>query len=104
MRRKLSEKKIRAGVMRVFGIGGCGNASGSDDNWCRWRPPALCAKRTASRIIEILIVQKWRICSAGCRRGHADWCKDARLVAAEELWRLAAEYSGQGIRTERDQC
>jgi hypothetical protein len=29
--------------------------------------------------------------------GHADWCKDARLVAAEELWRMAAEYSGDGF-------
>ena len=29
--------------------------------------------------------------------GHADWCKDARLVAAEELWRLAPEYSGHGF-------
>jgi hypothetical protein len=29
--------------------------------------------------------------------GHADWCKDARLVAAEELWRLAPEYSGDGF-------
>ena len=29
--------------------------------------------------------------------GHADWCKDARQVAAEELWRLAADYSGDGF-------
>jgi hypothetical protein len=29
--------------------------------------------------------------------GHADWCKDARLVAAEELWRMAPEYSGDGF-------
>ena len=29
--------------------------------------------------------------------GHAEWCKDARLVAAEELKRLAAEYSGDGF-------
>jgi hypothetical protein len=29
--------------------------------------------------------------------GHADWCKDARLVAAKELWRLAPEYSGDGF-------
>ena len=29
--------------------------------------------------------------------GHADWCKDARLVAAEELWRLAPQYSGDGF-------
>ena len=26
--------------------------------------------------------------------GHADWCRDARLVAAEELRRLAADFSG----------
>jgi hypothetical protein len=29
--------------------------------------------------------------------GHADWCKDARVVAAEELWRLAADFSGDGF-------
>jgi hypothetical protein len=29
--------------------------------------------------------------------GHADWCKDARLVAAEELWRLAPDFSGDGF-------
>lgn len=29
--------------------------------------------------------------------GHADWCKDARVVAAEELWRLAPGYSGDGF-------
>ena len=29
--------------------------------------------------------------------GHADWCKDARVVAAEELWRLAPDYSGDGF-------
>jgi len=29
--------------------------------------------------------------------GHADWCKDARLVAAEELWRLAPDFSGDGL-------
>jgi hypothetical protein len=29
--------------------------------------------------------------------GHADWCKDARQVAAEELWRLAPDYSGDGL-------
>ncbi|HVO56215.1 MAG TPA: hypothetical protein VMT51_00820 [Dongiaceae bacterium] len=29
--------------------------------------------------------------------GHADWCKDARLVAAEEFWRLAPEFSGDGF-------
>src|SRR5260370_37927960 len=29
--------------------------------------------------------------------GHADWCKDARVVAAEELWRVAADFSGDGF-------
>ena len=29
--------------------------------------------------------------------GHADWCKNARVVAAEELWRLAPDYSGDGL-------
>jgi len=29
--------------------------------------------------------------------GHADWCKDARQVAAEELWRLAPDYAGDGF-------
>ena len=29
--------------------------------------------------------------------GHADWCKDPRLVAAEELKRVAAEYSDEGF-------
>jgi len=29
--------------------------------------------------------------------GHADWCKDARVVASEELWRAAADFSGDGF-------
>jgi hypothetical protein len=29
--------------------------------------------------------------------GHAHWCRDARLVAAEELWRLAPDFSGDGF-------
>ena len=33
----------------------------------------------------------------GVYAGHADWCKDPRLVAAEELKRVAAEYSGEGF-------
>jgi len=33
--------------------------------------------------------------------GHADWCKDARLVAAEELWRLATDFSGDGFEMSR---
>ncbi len=46
--------------------------------------------RTINRA-EVENLQRW------VSTGHADWCKDARLVAAEELWRLAPEYSGDGF-------
>ena len=38
---------------------------------------------------EVENLQRW------VSAGHADWCKDARLVAAEELKRVAAEYSDE---------
>jgi hypothetical protein len=47
-------------------------------------------ERTIDRA-EVENLQRW------VSSGHADWCKDARLVAAEELWRLAPEYSGDGF-------
>jgi len=37
---------------------------------------------------EIENLQRW------VAAGHEDWCKDARLVAAEELKRIAADYAG----------
>ena len=40
---------------------------------------------------EVENLQRW------VSTGHADWCKDARLVAAEELKRVAAEYSDEGF-------
>ena len=40
---------------------------------------------------EVENLQRW------VSAGHADWCKDARLVAAEELKRVAAEYSYEGL-------
>jgi hypothetical protein len=36
---------------------------------------------------EIENLQRW------VAAGHEDWCKDARLVAAEELQRLAADFA-----------
>ena len=96
MRRKLGEKKIRAGVMRVFGIGVVGMLAGA----MTLVPLAAAgAVREEDRITnnrninrsEVENLQRW------VSSGHADWCKEARLVAAEELWRLAAEYSGQGF-------
>jgi hypothetical protein len=29
--------------------------------------------------------------------GHSDWCRDPRVVAATELWRLAPDYSGDAL-------
>ena len=96
MRTKLSEKKIRAGVMRAFGIGVVGMLAGA----MTLVPLAAAGavreedRITNERIInrrEVENLQRW------VSSGHADWCKDARLVAAEELWRLAAEYSLDGF-------
>ena len=93
---KRSEKKIRAGVMRAFGIGVVGMLAGA----MTLVPLAAAgAVREEDRITnnrninrsEVENLQRW------VSSGHADWCKDARLVAAEELWRLAAEYSGDGF-------
>ena len=93
---KRSEGKIRAGVMRAFGIGVVGMLAGA----MTLVPLAAAgAVREEDRITnnrninrsEVENLQRW------VSSGHADWCKDARLVAAEELWRLAAEYSGQGF-------
>jgi len=93
---KRSEKKIRAGVMRAFGIGVVGVLAGA----MTLVPLAAAgAVREEDRITndrninrsEVENLQRW------VSSGHADWCKDARLVAAEELWRLAAEYSGDGF-------
>src|SRR6266481_6125028 len=96
MRTKLSEKKIRAAVMKAVGISVVGLLAGA----MTLVPLASAgAVREEDRITndrninrsEVENLQRW------VSSGHADWCKDARLVAAEELWRLAAEYSGDGF-------
>ena len=96
MRTKLSAKKVRAGVMRAVGISVVGMLAGA----MTLVPLAAAgAVREEDRITndrninrsEVENLQRW------VSSGHADWCKDARLVAAEELWRLAAEYSGDGF-------
>ena len=53
--------------------------SGNDDR--------LVSYRTTDRT-EIENLQRW------VAAGHEDWCKDARLVAAEELKRIAANFYG----------
>jgi hypothetical protein len=93
---KLCENKVRAVVMRAFAIGVVGMLAGA----MTVVPPAAAgAAREEDRITndrninrsEVENLQRW------VSSGHADWCKDARLVAAEELSRLAAEYSGDGF-------
>ena len=93
MRAQRSERKNRAGVMRATGIGVVGMLAAA-----MTLAPLVAAgavreedRITNERIInrrEVENLQRW------VSSGHADWCKDARLVAAEELWRLAPEYSG----------
>lgn len=89
-------RKNRAGVMRATGIGVVGMLAAA----MTLAPLAAAGavreedRITNERIInrrEVENLQRW------VSSGHADWCKDARLVAAEELWRLAPEYSGDGF-------
>jgi hypothetical protein len=87
---------MRRGLKRTIGMGAAGMlagamtfaplaAAGSVSNEDR-----IVNERTINRA-EVENLQRW------VSSGHADWCKDARLVAAEELWRLAPEYSGDGL-------
>src|SRR5258708_35565522 len=93
---KLSEKKIRAGVMRAFWIGVVGMLAAA---MTLVPLPAAGAVREEDRITndrninrsEVENLQRW------VSSGHADWCKDARLVAAEELWRRAVAICGAGL-------
>ena len=53
----------------------------------------------ASRVVDERLIDHVRVESLQrwVSSGHADWCRDARLVAAEELWRLAPDFSGDGF-------
>ncbi len=87
---------MRPGLKRAIGIGVAGVLAGA----MTLAPLAAAGgvreedrivnERTVNRA-EVENLQRW------VSSGHADWCKDARLVAAEELWRIAAEYSGDGF-------
>ena len=90
------ELKIRIGVRRVLRVGAAGLLAGA----MTLAPVSMAGKvRDEARVTnertidrgEAENLQRW------VSAGHADWCKDARLVAAEELWRLAPEYSGHGF-------
>ena len=63
-------------------------------------PVATAATRRASeRISDARVIDRASVenLQRWVSAGHADWCKDARLVAAEELWRLAPDFSGDGF-------
>jgi hypothetical protein len=62
-------------------------------------PVAAATKSETERISQERIIdhaavenlQRW------VAAGHDDWCKDARLVAAEEMWRLAPDFAEGGL-------
>ena len=96
MKTRFSEKRIHAGVMKTFVVGAVGMLAGA----MTLAPLAAAGnvreedRITNERIInrrEVENLQRW------VSSGHAGWCKDARLVAAKELSRLAAQYSGDGF-------
>jgi hypothetical protein len=63
-------------------------------------PVAGAATRRASeRISDVRVIDRATVenLQRWVSAGHADWCKHARLVAAEELWRLAPDFSGDGF-------
>ncbi len=96
MKVRYDDRNMRRGLKRAMGIGVAGILAGA----LTLAPMAAAGNvREAGRITndrtinraEVENLQRW------VSSGHADWCKDARLVAAEELWRLAPEYSGDGF-------
>ncbi len=96
MRVGCAERNMRRGLQRAFGVGVVGMLAGAMTlaslaaaGGVR-EEDRITNDRTINRA-EVENLQRW------VSTGHADWCKDARLVAAEELWRLAPEYSGDGF-------
>src|SRR5438445_2071740 len=97
MRSEYQVKRVGPGLRRAVGIGMAGVIVGA----LTLAPLSAAASgREEARIsnerpinrAKLENLQRW------VSAGHADWCKDARQVAAEELWRLAADYSGDGDR------
>jgi hypothetical protein len=96
MRTNYDQRTMRSGLKRAIGIAIAGMLAGAVA-----LAPLSAARnvREEDRITherninraDVENLQRW------VALGHADWCKDARLVAAEELWRLAPEYSGDGF-------
>lgn len=72
---------VLAGAMTLVPAHACAAAANSKET------NHLVSHRLAART-EIENLQRW------VAAGHEDWCKDPRLVAAEELKRIAADFAG----------
>ena len=69
------------GAMALASVGAAAaNAKSGEEN-------RMVSYRAVDRA-EIENLQRW------VAAGHEDWCKDPRLVAAEELKRIAADFTG----------
>jgi hypothetical protein len=89
-------KRLGFGARRVLGAGMAGALIGA----MTLAPIAGAAKlREDDRMVNERVIDRARVenLQRWVSAGHADWCKDARLVAAEELWRLAPDYSGDAF-------
>ena len=81
---------------RVIGMGIVGVIAGA----MTLVPMAEAAKSVEEdRVVTEIAVDRARVenLQRWVSAGHADWCKDARVVASEELWRVAADFSGDGF-------
>jgi hypothetical protein len=63
-----------------------------------WPRFAVAAPREADRVVSYRAIQRAEIenLQRWVSAGHEDWCKDPRLVAAEELKRTALEGGVEG--------
>ena len=86
----------RIKMKKIFAVGMVGTLAGA----MALAPVAAAATARAAEVIsEPRVIDRMRVenLQRWVSAGHADWCKDPRLVAAEELWRLAPDFSGDGF-------
>lgn len=92
-----SERKMGFGWKRIVVKGVAGALAGA----LALAPAAAAAgnAKVEVKMSDAPAIDRGRIASLQrwVNGGHADWCKDARLVAAEELWRLAPDFSGDSF-------
>jgi hypothetical protein len=96
MRSECEVTQVGLGLRRAVGIAMAGMIVGA----LTLAPLSAAANgREESRILNECPINRAKLenLQRWVAAGHADWCKDARQVAAEELWRLVADYSGDGF-------